>query len=160
MDCKNVVCISLVSIFNQQTFEIVTYDNGFLYQFAPYAISSAPPLVLKVQGGEIVRAAMRSSFHPVLRDWIANNPKPESQGAQLNSWLAARTAVHSLLGRGAEALEYAGTHHDSAENFGREYCPVALNSDGACPQSLKVRPFVEALAMFLNERGYPVGQPQ
>ena len=138
---------------NDGSAEFVTRDNRFLYEFASYAGSFAPPMILAVRGGEMVDVTRQKAFEWTLRSALDDmGPIPEA-GEERNSWLATYAATLLLLGE-ADPLDYASSAFDPVPDWGMIACRVEM-TDGLCPDGQEERlAFPEALRRFLTANGY------
>jgi hypothetical protein len=138
-------------------FEFV--DNGFLYAFASYAESSAPPLIMNVVGGRAVDVSTDPSFGPLYERSLAAERQacvhPED-GRTPNGACAAYVASAARLGRFDQAWSEMLRSYD--RNFDWPLpgdCRVAL-VDYRCPEGQRTEyaNYPEALRAFLVQQGY------
>jgi len=134
--------------------EFMTHDGRFLYQFASYAGSYAPPLILGVRGGERVDLTAEPDFEWHVRARLDRMGEIPAAGESRNSWLATHAATQLLLGE-PDPLARADAEYDPDVNWGLEYCRDADVAIYDCPEAeTAARPFPEALRLFLTETGY------
>lgn len=135
------------------TAEFGLRDDRFLYEFAPYAGSFAPPMILAVRGGKAVDITREPAFEWTLRAALDEmGPIPEA-GEERNSWLATYAATLVLLGED-DPLDYASSAFDPVPDWGMLACKVPMQ-EGICPEGQQERlPFPEALTRFLSGTGY------
>ncbi len=133
--------------------EFKAVDDRFLYEFASYAGSAAPPMILAVRGGEKVDITRDPAFEWTLRSALDDLGTIPESGEERNSWLAAYAATLVLLGE-ADPLDYASSAYDPAPDWGMITCKVEMQ-DGVCPDGQQERlQFPEALTRFLTANGY------
>lgn len=134
--------------------EFMTHDGRFLYQFAPYAGSFAPPLVVGVRGGERIDLTADPDFKWHVRARLDRMGPIPAEGESRNSWLATHAAIQLLLGE-PDPFARADAQYDPDVSWGLEYCRDADVSTYDCPEAqTALRPFPEALRLFLTETGY------
>ncbi|PHP68801.1 hypothetical protein CSC94_02060 [Zhengella mangrovi] len=133
--------------------EIVTYDNAFLYRFAAYAMSYAPPKVLAIRNGHLEDVTAEPAYAPLLRRRLDDMGELPENGEARNSWLAAYAATLVRLGE-AGPLEFAGSAYDPGPDWGMTRCKDPAREND-CPAGLVERvDFPTALRQFLTEQGY------
>ena len=137
--------------------DFVFVDNAFLYAFASYAESFAPPQILNIVDGAPVDVSARPGFRPLFEEARVDARRacirPEGSG---NGACAAYVAAAARVGRFEEAWAEMLQHHDRDSEWGLEQgCQVAL-SDRECPegQTIRFASYPDALRHFLIERGY------
>ena len=142
--------------------DFVFVDNGFLYSFASYAESLAPPVVRNVVEGEVVDVSTDPGFRPLFETAMADerraclHPDTQYEGMSPNGACAAYVASAARLGRfdsaWAEMLRAYDRSFDWPLPGG---CRVAL-VDLQCPQgqALEYDNYPDALRAFLVELGY------
>ena len=139
--------------------DFVFADNSFLYAFASYAESWAPPQVINVIDGRAVDVSADPSLRPVYAAEMARERQacvyPED-GLTPNGACAAYVASAARVGRfdtaWAEMLGAYDRHSDWTLPTG---CRVAL-VDHQCPQgqAIEYGNYPVALRAFLIEQGY------
>lgn len=137
--------------------DIVRYDNAFLYTFASYAESFAPPTVTNVIDGQAVDVSSRPGFRSLFEEEAAR-ARETCVGTEVNrnGACAAYVAASARIGRFDEAWAEMLRHHD--RNPGWELpqgCRGPL-VDGSCPEANLVRHenYPDALRDFLVQQGY------
>ena len=140
------------------TVDFLQVDNGFLYAFASYAESFAPPVVYNIVNGEAVdvsgRPGFRRFFESAARD--ARRLCVSREDSNRNGACAAYVAASARLGRFEQAwAEMLENYHRSAEWELPSSCRVE-NRDEACPEDQRVEftSYPDALRAFLQEQGY------
>ena len=132
-------------------------DNAFLYAFASYAESFAPPQILNIVDGEPVDVSARPGFRPLFEEAMADarraciDPEGYANGA-----CAAYVAAAARVGRLDQAWTEMLQHYDRESEWGLDQgCRSAL-VDGECPEGAAIRfaNYPDALRHFLIERGY------
>jgi hypothetical protein len=145
--------------------DFVFVDNAFLYAFASYAESWAPPIIYNIVNGEAVNVSFPFSrdpgFRPLYEEAMARERQacvhPED-GATPNGACAAYVASAARAGRfdaaWAEMLQAYDRDFDWPLPGG---CRVAL-IDLQCPegQAIEYDNYPDALRAFLLEQGYLV----
>lgn len=133
-------------------------DDQFLYQFAPYSGSWAPPRILNVVAGKVVDVSTRPAFRKLTEAFAerakaacTNRSNPGGNGA-----CAAYVAVQARLGGYAAALE-AVRPFISRSNH--EFLPIGCKDHtllAECPEDQQIRftEFEPALEWFLKHAGY------
>ncbi len=131
------------------------YDNRFLYAFASYAASIAPPRFLNVVDGRVVdvsaRPGFRARFAEVMEEAREPCAAPDGNGA-----CAAFVAAAARVGRFDEAWPEMLRVHDRTSDWGLVAgCRVTL-VDSLCPEGEEIRfeNYPAALRHFLVETGY------
>lgn len=139
--------------------DIIRADNRFLYAFAPYALSMAPPMVLNVVDGKVRDVSDRPKYAALF--------KADMAGAQAeclkagNGACAAFVADAARLGLRDWAWPIMLAHYDRASTWGLPEGCAAPRVKGACPEGREREPkdFPEALAWFLEDAGYFAAAP-
>ena len=135
------------------TSEFRTRDDRFLYEFAPYAGSFAPPMILAVRGGKVVDITREPVFEWTLRAALDDMGPIPASGEERNSWLATYAATLVLLGED-DPLDYATSAFDPVPDWGMVACKAPMQ-DGNCPEGQQERlSFPEALERFLGVNSY------
>lgn len=140
------------------TVDIVQADDGFLYTFASYAESLAPPQIINIVDGRPMDVSDRPGFRPVYQRFL-DQARPycltASRDESSNGSCAAYVAAAARIGE----FDAAWQHMLGAYNQGYEWdlpsgCRVEASSE--CPEDSVIvyRTFPEALRAFLVERGY------
>ena len=138
--------------------DIVRHDNAFLYAFASYAESYAPPRIVNIVDGEAVDVSERPGFSSLFEEAMAEArqacPDPDGYGA--NGACAAYVAAAARLGRFDEAWAQMLEGYDRTSAWGLDQgCRVA-EIDGECPagEAIRFDNYPDALRNFLAEHGY------
>ena len=138
--------------------DIVLRDDRFLYEFASYAGSMAPPIVLSIEDGKTVDVsadpAFAETFEEVLRaaKAVCTDPK----GFDRNGACAAYVGAAARLGRFDEAWIVMLRHYDRQSTTGLTRC-TSDYVDGKCPHEESFKDFPAALRAFLIWTGYTAG---
>lgn len=128
-------------------------DQAFLYAFASYAESWAPPVVHKVTNGHVQDASKAAAFRAVFARDAA-----ESRTACLdrsNGACAAYVASAARIGRlDAAWAEMLGAYDQASDWILPTACRV--RTAGSCPVGAEMTfsTYPEALQWFLGEHGY------
>jgi peptidoglycan hydrolase-like protein with peptidoglycan-binding domain len=132
--------------------ELVSVDNSFLYAFASYAESYAPPRIERLDGNRLVDLTRTEKFKWYLTDNLRRMER--SADWQQNGFLAGWVAAKSQLGEFQQAWQKMLQNYDRNSGWSLETCLVELPLD-KCPAGSKINPeFPEALARHLVKYGY------
>jgi hypothetical protein len=139
------------------TVDFVASDDRFLYAFASYAGSLAPPKILDIVGGRAVDVSARPAFRPLFASGMAK-ARPfcvDRGGPEVNGACAAYVADAARAGRFAGAWAEMLRAYERPGG-GPDGCRVAVRDDGACPegQNIHYATFPRALRAFLVRAGY------
>lgn len=134
--------------------EIVAADERFLYAFAPYAASVAPPKILALRNGAIVDVSADARFQDQFETALVS--ARQGCAEQNNGACAAYVAAAARLGRVDEAWAEMIRMFDPDDTW--DY-PTGCEQpvlNGACPSGSEIvhEHFPDALAAFLLETGY------
>lgn len=138
--------------------DFVFVDNAFLYAFASYAASYAPPKVLNVVDGEVVDVSGRPAFRTLFRKEAetagAVCRKAES-GYARNGACPSYVAAAARIGKLDAAWRDMIASYDPAVDWDLPKGCRAPAADGSCPEGERVDArYPEALLRFLKEHGY------
>jgi serine protease Do len=137
------------------TFEMLSGDNRFLYEFDSYAASRMPARIEKLVGGKLVDVTRDPKYRRYHVQYLAGM----EAGADAETWkesgfLAGWVAQKALLGERAEAIEKARTSFRKGDTLEFEVCMVNRPAD-KCPEiQKKLISFADALGQFLDKNGY------
>ena len=107
--------------------EFVTYDNSFLYAFAPYAGSYAPPAALRLVGNQIKNVTRTAEFQRWLRQLLlAQQGLADADMWHQNGFLAAWVAQKALVGEGADAWRLMLQNYDRNSDWVLTDCTVPI----------------------------------
>ena len=136
---------------------LVSVDQSFLYAFASYAGSFAPPKVLKLEGGQLVDVTQDASMkHYIAQELFRQKAFAKQQDElKTNGYLAAFVADSLMLGQGDAAWRAMLADYEREDNgFGIDKCMIDQPLD-KCPDDKKGKlPFPAGLRQFLIEHGY------
>lgn len=136
---------------------LVSVDQSFLYTFASYAGSFAPPKVQKLEGGQLVDVTQDASMtHYIAQDLFRQKAFAKQEDElKTNGYLAAYVADSMMLGQGEAAWKTMLADFEREDNgFGIEKCTIDQPLD-KCPDAKKGKlPFPAGLRQFLAEHGY------
>lgn len=111
--------------------DFVLYDDAFLYRFASYAGSVAPPLILNIRGGKAVDVSRDPAFAPLFlvdmakaRDTCVNREDAEWER---NGACAGYVADAARAGQFDTAWQVMLEHYDPAEPHGGKDFPGDLH---------------------------------
>lgn len=138
--------------------DFVERDNAFLYAFAAYAMSYAPPTILNVTGGRIVDVSRKPAYRRLYLDEMATAGavcRTALDGMDRNgacpSYVASAARVEMLEGAWADMVRSYSATEDWAYPTG---CTFKTNSE--CPEASRIvyKSYPDALLAFLKEHGY------
>lgn len=139
--------------------ELLGVDNSFLYAFASYAESYAPPVVMRVSGGQLRTVTQTESILPYLRRNLremelsaADSPGLWTNKGFLAGWVAAKAQLGEVESAWPRVLA-APTEPDA---FLMRPCTENLSANECPPGQRRQRSFAEALREHLRRNGYPV----
>lgn len=133
-------------------------DDRFLYVFAPYAGSWAPPRFLNVIGGKVTDVTFQPGFRDHLQGFAsrAKAACTEPEETDPNGACAAYVAVQARLGAyGAALAEVKPFINRTEDAFLPTGCRIEA-PDWNCPEDQQIRftEFEPALDWFLKQTGY------
>lgn len=138
--------------------DFVERDNAFLYTFAAYAMSYAPPTILNVIGGRVVDVSRRQGYRKLYLQEMAKageTCRTAPDGMDRNGACPSYVASASRVGMLTEAWDDMIRSYSATEDW--EYptgCTIAAK--GECPESSRIvyKSYPEALLAFLKEHDY------
>jgi hypothetical protein len=139
--------------------DFVVRDNRFLYAFASYAGSAAPPQVWNVIDGRAVDVSADPRFRMLFSAALAEDrARCLEGGSEANAPCAAFVADAARIGRAEfeQAWREMLPHYERSPAFGfPQGCRVATR-DAPCPeqQRFDYPDFPSALRPFLEQAGY------
>lgn len=138
--------------------EFAVRDDRFLYTFAPYAGSWAPPMFLNVIDGRTVDVTTRPAFRKQLEDYAADALAScaDTSEDMRNGACAAYVGVKARLGEYEQALKQVVDFVNREET---DFMPIGCQVDpgtAMCPedQQIHFRKFEDAIAYHLKDIGY------
>ena len=139
--------------------DFVFVDNAFLYSFASYAESSAPPQILNVVDGERVNVSDRPGFRRLFEEAMMRDRRAclHPEGLSPNGACAAYVASAARVGRFDEAwAEMLRAYDRTAEWDWPTGCRVRPVDGETCAETdlVRYRDYPEALRAFLVDEGY------
>lgn len=152
--------INGVEDFDQDgVYEVITYDNRFLYKYSSYAGSFPPSQILKLTGLEIEDVSQEPQFLPLHRKTLQNMwqsiETATNEGYEINGVLAGYMATKAILGETSSGWRLVQYRYDRSSDWGLQECPTTYNDQGDCADPLiDYESFPEALRGFLLETGY------
>jgi hypothetical protein len=138
--------------------DFVMPDNRFLYAFASYAESYAPPRIFNIVGGKIIDVSSNPSFRALYAKEMqraGENCRP-GFGSTANGACPSYVAAAARLGKLDEAWSQMLGAYDASVNWQLPSgCAVEVR-DGNCPEALRItyKSYPEALQAFLTQSGY------
>jgi hypothetical protein len=138
--------------------DFVLSDDSFLYAFAAYAMSYAPPVVLNVTNGKVVDVSKNPAFRKLYRDAIEDagrTCRSGEDGMARNGACPAYVASAARLGKLSEAWTHMLSSYDASTGWDFPTACLVDDSSG-CPDKSRVqfKSYPEALLNFLQEQGY------
>jgi hypothetical protein len=137
--------------------DFIVHDGAFLYAFASYASSIAPPKILNVQGGKVInvsrRAAYRTLFEATMRD-AGERCSQGADGDTRNGACPAYVAAAARLGQLEPAWKRMVASYDATTRW--DFPTRCKVSGETCPegQEISFKSYPEALLDFLKVHGY------
>jgi hypothetical protein len=138
--------------------DFVFYDNAFLYAFASYAESGAPPLVMNVVDGDAVDVSDRPGFRYLFEDALREHRqyclRPRAMSP--NGACAAYVAAAARVGRFDQAWGEMLRAYDPRSRWDLPTDCASALVDRQCPENsvLRFRDYPDALRHFLAAQGY------
>ena len=136
---------------------LVSVDQSFLYAFASYAGSFAPPKIQRLESGRLVDITQDALMeHYIAQDMFRQKAFAKQQDElKTNGYLAAFVADAMMLGQGDAAWGTMLADYEREDNgFGIDKCSTDQPLD-KCPDDKKGKlPFPAGLRQFLTEHGY------
>jgi hypothetical protein len=137
--------------------ELTSIDNGYLYAFASYAESAAPPRVQRLSDGALRDVTLEPAVRPYLRRELRRiEAMADKEGLwRNNGFLGGWVAAKAQLGEVDEAWKRMLKNYDRKSDWPNEICtaPVELEN---CPDDKRRKvDFPEALRRHLVAHGYP-----
>lgn len=134
--------------------DLVVKDERFLYAFASYAASFAPPLIINVNGGKASNVSADASYNSVFESRISDaeaSCKEKNNGA-----CAAFVAIAARLGRDQQGWDLMLENYDPTFEWDLPSGCRVDPGEAACPTALQMSftSFPEALQYFLKDTGY------
>lgn len=133
--------------------EMVFVDQAFLYAFASYAESAAPPVIKQVHQGTITTLSAERAFRPTYAAYL-EEVRPDCLAGS-NGACAAFVATAARLGQLDAAWAVMLGAYDQASDWD---LPKAcrIRTKDACPPEaeLTFATYPEALQWFLGKNGY------
>ncbi len=138
--------------------DFVERDNAFLYAFAAYAMSYAPPTVLNVTGGRVVDVSRRKDYRRLYLEEMAKageTCRTAADGMDRNGACPSYVASAARVGRLDEAWADMVRSYSATEDW--EYpTGCTTRTAGECPEASRIvyKSYPEALLAFLKQHGY------
>jgi hypothetical protein len=142
------------------TIDWVQADDSFLYSFASYAESAAPPQIINIVNGKPQDVSARASFRPVFQRAL-NRTRPHCltrrRADSNNSACATYVAAAARIGQFDAAWARASRAYNDKQQW--DYptgCRVTPDPETGCPDSATISygGFLPSLRAFLAEQGY------
>lgn len=137
--------------------DFVFYDNSFLYTFASYAESAAPPIVINIVDGQGEDVSAKPGFRSLFEEEARRSRETcIASDSNRNGACASFVAASARLGRFDAAWAEMLRHWDREAQWELPTgCRVKQTSDG-CPDDQKISypDYPTALRAFLIEQGY------
>lgn len=135
--------------------EFQLVDNRFLYAFASYGGSWAPPQLLSVENGKVRDVSAEKRFERIYATYLAG-PQEDCQTSGNNGACAAYVAAAARLGQLDEAWPVMLAAYDKTSDWALPTAcrPPALSETCAEGATVTFATFPEALRWFLGDAGY------
>ena len=138
--------------------DFVMYDNRFLYAFASYGDSFAPPQILNIVNGDYADVSARPEFRPLFAKAMKESGEVCRQGEhERNPNGACPTFVASAarIGQLDKAWAVMLKSYDPDSDWPLPDNCMVSTKDGNCPKDkVRFHSYPEALLGFLKDRGY------
>ena len=138
--------------------DFVMYDNSFLYAFASYADSSAPPKILNVINGEVRDVSGNPAFRPLFAKEMQAAGQLCRAGSDRspNGACASYVAAAARLGKLNQAWPQMLAAYDATSDWDLPTGCRVREGAGGCPDGAKIiyKSYPEALLAFLKGEGY------
>lgn len=137
--------------------ELVGVDNSFLYAFASYAESGAPPIIFSLRGSELMNTTRDSRFKGYLQKQLRQMERSaakEPRRRKSNGWLAGWVATKALLGEFDAAWRFMLTNYDRESDWTLEECATGASVDQCPSDKIYTLTFPDALQKHLKRHGY------
>ena len=142
------------------SYELVRFDNSFLYAFGPYAFSWAPKIIEQLRAGELTPQSHNPVFARFYRRELAGMEHLARHDPSLwnsNGFLAAWVATKALLGEVDDAWPRMEASYDRGNEWPLQVCSQAVVV-AKCPESALISAtFPVALRAHLQEYRYLPG---
>lgn len=137
--------------------DFVMYDNSFLYAFASYADSDAPPKIFNVVHGEVKDVSRNAAFKPLFvkeMNKAAERCKP-GLGMAANGACPAFVAAAARVGKLDQAWPQMLAAYDASSDWDLP-TGCAVSAEKGCPSGAEIvyKSYPEALLAFLKREGY------
>lgn len=149
----------LEDVDNDGHVELVDVDNAFLYAFASYAESWAPPVVYRLSGGQLREVTKEASIRPYLRRQLREMDLAASASPALwtnKGFLAGWVGAKARLGQVEEAWPRVTALLDRPDLFSAEVCAIRKPMRDCPADQRRPATFAEALRAHLAHHDYPV----
>jgi hypothetical protein len=138
--------------------DYVFYDNSFLYAFAPYAYSYAPPKILNVRNGRAINVSSSRAFRRFFEKTIRETEglcDPSQDSFTRNGACPAFVAAAARLGKIDQAWSRMVASYDASADW---QLPTGcrIKTRDSCPENLQIQfqSYPDALLSFLKDNGY------
>jgi hypothetical protein len=133
--------------------DFVFYDNSFLYTFASYADSYAPPLIMNVIAGHPANVSTSPRYAALFRNAMAN-AKPDCL-KHSNGACAAYVADAARAGEFDGAWKFMLANYDPKSGWDLPTrCKGPMYGFDCKGTPIKPKDYPQALRWFLEDRGY------
>jgi hypothetical protein len=139
--------------------DFVLYDNAFLYAFASYAESFAPPKILNIRGTDVTDVSADKAFRPLFADEMVKaaqackTPEPDTNP---NGACASYVAAAARVGQLDAAWEQMLLSYDKGSDWQLPQGCRRQSTDGSCKAGEEIifETYPESLQYFLGDNGY------
>jgi hypothetical protein len=138
--------------------DFVMFDNSFLYAFASYADSFAPPTIFNIVNGEMKDVSRNPAFRALFLKEMkqaGDRCRPGSDGAP-NGACASYVAAAARVGKLTEAWPRMIAAYDATSDWDLPTGCRVREDEGGCPDGAEIvyKSYPEALLAFLKREGY------
>jgi hypothetical protein len=137
--------------------DFIIRDDAFLYAFASYASSYAPPRILNVVHGRVVDVSRNPAFKRIFLDFADEAGQVCQFGEssdQRNGACPAYVAAAARIGKLSEAWNKMLVAYDAGTDW--DFPSGCKIQQSACPPGLEIsfKSYPESLLYFLKKEGY------
>jgi hypothetical protein len=136
------------------SYELISFDNSFLYAFACYACSYAPTRIEKLIGSALKDVTRDPKYRKFLRERLSKMEARAQTQSEPNGYWGGWVAAKSLVGEVSDAWRKMLVSYDRQSEWVIEEC-LTNAPPGKCPDSQKRQlAFPEGLLKHLVRNGY------
>jgi hypothetical protein len=144
---------SISDVDGDGTYDIVEFDNRFLYTFDDSAVSWSPPVVMNVRNGAVQDVSKQPRYKKFYESWAAKAKAACAKHS--NGACAAYAADAARAGDFAEAWKFVLANYDHNAHWDLPGRCAGKMAGGKCNgKQIKPRDFPESLRWFLEDHDY------